>query len=165
MFIFSHYDGLIKEIIHRVKYQSEYALLDEIAKILGDNFHGKFSFDYFVPIPLSPKRERGRGFNQAEMLAKFMVQDPRFKNFKIANILARVRDTKPQFDLTYEERKQNMTGAFFLSSSLLTPNLSGNSFCLVDDVATTGTTIFEAANVLKKAGAEKVWAICLARGG
>lgn len=80
-------------------------------------------------------------------------------------MLVRTRKTTPQFDLKYEERQENVKGAFSLNQRLNTNNLSGLSFCLVDDVATTGSTIFECAKVLKKSGAENVWAICLARGG
>lgn len=74
-----------------------------------------------------------------------------------------MRETKPQFGLRYEERKKNMIGAFGIAGHLSL--VTGHSFCLVDDVATTGATIFECAKVLKRAGAKKVWAICAARGG
>lgn len=159
LFVLAHYQNLIPTLIHEIKYQHVFAASGEVAKLILQNYHHQFNFDYLVPVPLSKKREHTRGFNQAEKLAKALHLKPTI------NLLARLKDTKPQFDLSFTDRKKNVKDVFALSPNLLTRSLSKLSFCLVDDVATTGSTLFECAKVLKSAGAQKVYAICIARGG
>lgn len=109
----------------------------------------------FVPIPLSSLKLRKRGYNQAEILAKALS-----KKLKIPtqNLLKRTKETKSQFALKKEEREANIKGAFSLNSELKSVNIF-----LVDDVVTTGATLKEAANVLKRAGAKQVFGLTLAR--
>lgn len=163
LFTLAHYHGLIPKLIHEVKYQGVYSLTAEIAAIIFANYHHHFPFDYFVPVPLSAKRANERGFNQAEKLAASL--NKHFQNAKVINALSRIRETKPQFGLSMDDRRKNLMDAFSLNQHLGRNNLSGISFCLVDDVATTGATLFECAKVLKKSGAAAVWAITIARGG
>jgi ComF family protein len=184
MFVLAHYDGLVRDIIHRIKYQGEFAILKDMSKIMIKNYHHKFKFDYFVPVPLSRKREDERGFNQAYKLAQefktVMLACPAsvtqrdsgcapraYQNdeLQVINLLTRTRNTKPQFDLSYRDRQKNVSDAFALSPSLTTQFLGNFSFCLIDDVSTTGATIFECAKVLKRAGAMHVCALVLCRGG
>jgi len=170
MYVLAHYDGLIKEVVHRVKYQGQFALYTDIADLIGKRFHGHYQFDYFVPVPLAPKREKERGFNQAAKFAlaisMYVTRHDRYRQHtSIIQLLRRTRETKPQFELKYEDRQKNVAGAFTVAYNLTANNLSRYSFCLVDDVATTGATIFECAKVLKRAGGDKVYAITVARGG
>lgn len=153
VFVLAHYDGLIRKAIREVKYRGHYAILKEIAQTFPPV---GFQIDYLVPVPLSKKRYDDRGFNQAEKLAKYLNLAP------ILNCLIRTRDTKPQFDLNISQRKENVKNAFALAPNYELP--TNSSFCLVDDVCTTGSTLSECAKVLKKAGAIKVYAICVARG-
>jgi len=162
MFVLAHYTGIIREAIKEIKYQKAFAISDELAALTIARYHAKYNFDYLVPVPLSKSRECDRGFNQARKLAEGLVKN--LKTGIVAEFLIRTKDTKPQFDLAYEERKQNMLGVFALNSKLKITDLKNCNFCLVDDVATTGATIFECAKVLKRAGAGKVFAICIARG-
>lgn len=111
-----------------------------------------------VPVPLYSSKLKKRGYNQSEILAKELGK--RF-GFKTQNLLKRVRDTKTQVGLKVEERKLNIKGAFEIidhKSSII-----NQSIFLVDDVATTGSTLLEAANVLKRAGAKRVIGATLAR--
>ncbi len=163
LFVLAHYRGLIPKIIHQIKYQGVYSASGEVAELILDRYHQQYKFHYFVPVPLSKKREAERGFNQAEKLANALGKS--LDQAKVVNLLQRVKDTRPQFDLKYEERKKNLTDALTLNRDLVTRNLANISFCLVDDVATTGSTLFECAKVLKKTGAAKVYAITIARGG
>lgn len=146
----AHYDGIIRKAIREVKYRGKYAIFSEVAKMFPKL---NFNFDFLVPVPLSKQRLLKRGFNQSEKLAKYL-------KFPVLNCLIRTRDTKPQFDLKISERRENVKNAFALKQKLPAGN-----FCLVDDVATTGATLSECAKVLKKSGAKKVYAICIARGG
>jgi predicted amidophosphoribosyltransferase len=169
-------------VLRGIKYHDTFAACGELAEMMAAKYHYKYSFDCFVPIPLSKSRERERGYNQAEKLAGALKQimDNRYemKDKKIENgdreqegkkplpavvpLLQRIRETKPQFDLTYKERRKNVRGAFAVATRYLP---LATSLCLVDDVATTGATVFECAKVLKRAGAKYVYALCAARGG
>ncbi len=179
LFVLAHYRGIIPQAIHEIKYNGAYAITSELAQLILQKYHGHFQFNYLVPVPLSKKRERDRGFNQAEKLANSLAKSLRSTDYRLSpskkavdrsqlavvKVLERIKETRPQFDLKYKDRQKNMIGAFALNHELITKNLSGVSFCLVDDVATTGATLFECAKVLKIAGAEKVYGITIARGG
>lgn len=119
--------------------------------------------DVAVPVPLHRSRQRERGFNQAELLARRLP-------LPVANMLVRTRATVSQIDLPAEKRQRNVRGAFalkggqsnffpFLGKSLTVPL----SVLLVDDVATTGATLNECARVLLEAGAREVRALTAAR--
>ncbi len=110
-----------------------------------------------VPVPLHPKRQKWRGFNQSALLGKMLSQK---LGMEYAEALKRTRYTKPQVGIKAWERKQNMHNAFAPNLKFKIENLK---FLLVDDVWTTGSTLKECAYVLKKGGAQKVWAITLAR--
>lgn len=115
-----------------------------------------------VPIPLSSSKLRKRGYNQAEILAKALSKKLKIPN---QNILKRTKETQSQFELKRRERQENIKGAFELKKY---PSASSGfrkncSIFLVDDVVTTGSTLKEAANILKRAGAIKVFGLTLAR--
>lgn len=164
MFVLAHYRGPIRKAIQTIKYQGGFVVCEELSGLISEKFHQKFDFDFFVPVPLSKKRLHDRGFNQAEKLANNLSGANAILKKPVANLLIRTKDTKPQFDLDYEDRKHNVKDAFMISPGTHGP-ISKTSICLVDDVATTGSTIFECAKALKLAGAKKVYAICVARGG
>lgn len=110
----------------------------------------------FVPIPIHSNKQRTRGYNQAEVLANELGK--RF-GIPVQNLLTRSVDTKSQFKLSKEERKQNVKGIFSLAS----PIPKDRVFILMDDVVTTGSTLKEAAKVLKKAGAKEVFGLAFAQ--
>ncbi len=137
--------------------------LEDVSKIILTNYHHQFNFDFLVPVPLSKKRERERGFNQAKILATKLQKV--LPHSYLADILSRPRNTLPQFSLTREKRLKNVQDAFALKENVIREKMKNQTFCLVDDVTTTGATLFECAKVLKKSGANKVFAITIARGG
>ncbi len=115
-----------------------------------------------IPIPLHPRRQRERGFNQATRLAAMFKE-------ALANLgcthpilpsqLKRVRYTDQQAHLGKTGRAQNMAGAF--RSDISTP--APIEVILLDDVYTTGATLEQAAQALKTAGVKKVWGLTLAK--
>lgn len=115
----------------------------------------------FAPIPLFPPRERWRGFNQAQVLVNlFLQQAQEFypqQKFISENILSRVKKTKQQAKLKKEERLENIQGAFDIKKPL------PERVVLVDDVFTSGSTLQEAAKILKNNGVKVVWALTLFR--
>lgn len=163
LFVLGHYIGPLKRLVKKVKYQGVWRGLPEIASIVASSYHYKFKFNYLTPVPLSKSRESSRGFNQATILAK-SLQEKLGEAVLLADILTRTRNTKPQFELKFSERKQNVLNAFALKENVAAGKILGESFCLVDDVATTGSTLFECTRVLKRHSAAKVYAITIARG-
>ena len=113
-----------------------------------------------IPVPLHPRRERWRGFNQAELLGKMLAGNFawQFRN----DILMRHKNTKPQIGLKGAKRKENIQGAFEIVHKSKILNLK-SKILLFDDVWTTGSTLKECGNVLKRVGAKKVWGLTLAR--
>jgi len=113
-------------------------------------------WDYVVPIPLHRKRQRERGFNQAEILGEILSKNT---GIPLNNkLLSKETETQIQASLGWEARKVNMLGAF---SANTIPEQS--NIILIDDVMTTGATLNEAARVLKNAGAQKVAAFTICR--
>lgn len=111
-----------------------------------------------VPVVLHPQRRRWRGFDQATVLAKELSR--RCGKPAWEDALARVKNTRPQIELSPRERADNMRGAFAATG---TRALDGASLLLVDDVYTTGVTLVEAARALKRAGAAAVYGLTLTR--
>ncbi len=156
------YRGPARDLVRKLKYKRVYDLQDLVVNMMIDNLW-RYNLPkklILVPVPLHPKRFRDRGFNQAELFAKRLNG-----KFKVAwgNVLIRQRFTKPQVTLGKSERRANVKNAFVVSK-LLEGKVSGQSFLLVDDVFTTGSTMAECAKVLKKAGALEVWGMVAALG-
>ncbi len=109
----------------------------------------------FVPIPLSKRRIRERGFNQVTRLLKEVKKE--IPSLMISECVKRVRDTKPQTSLIQKERVENLRGAFVAETLSPLPH-----YILVDDVTTTGTTLKEGAAALRAAGAKNISCLTLA---
>lgn len=147
----------VAKLIHQYKY--EYAR--EIKKVWEEIVGGlalTIPPDMVVmPVPLSSRRRRERGFNQADDLARIVSEH--FGLSVNANSLKRIRVTKQQVGLTRNERQANMKDAFAWEGNALAPK----NILLVDDVCTTGATLTECARVLREHGASLVWGLVLAR--
>lgn len=171
------YEGIARKLITQAKYKFFYDYLREFSITnfsvrAGSGSAGQFSnrpeLSYFlkfletrpvvVPVPLHPKRERERGFNQADLIARSFAA--RHKLSCDSHLLQRSKDTGHQTLRNREERLKAVEGAFALAPR--TYNLAP-SMLLVDDVWTTGATLSECCRVLKKAGVKKVWGLVLAR--
>ncbi|KQP20534.1 ComF family protein [Pseudorhodoferax sp. Leaf267] len=113
--------------------------------------------DLVLPMPLSPQRLRERGFNQALEIARRLAPAK-----TDARLLLRIRDTTPQLSLSAAERARNVRGAFALEP-LRAHRLRGLDVVLVDDVMTSGASLFAAARTLREGGAARVTAVVLAR--
>ena len=110
-----------------------------------------------VPVPLHSGRLRQRGYNQSELLAKGVARTSGIPLDK--QLLTRTKNTPPQVaSQGREERRSNVDGSFQCQA-----DLSGVSLILIDDVATTGSTLSACAAALKGAGATSVHALVLAR--
>lgn len=116
-----------------------------------------------VPVPLHRGRQRERGYNQAEALARGLIASLRkgSRGLKLdTHCLKKTRATQPQTGLSPAERRENVRGAFAVSDS---GNMKDRPLVLIDDVMTTGATLSACAAILKDAGARRVVALTLAR--
>ena len=153
------YEEPVKEVIHRFKYQGKTACLPTFARFARNllMMAEMERVDFIVPVPLHPSRLRERGFNQALLLARaFFPKDRRVAS----SLLIRLRPTEPQTSFNGVARRANLKNAFGVVKA---HRLAGKKILLVDDVFTTGTTVNECARVLKKAGADEVLVLTLAR--
>ncbi|MFA4936813.1 MAG: ComF family protein [Patescibacteria group bacterium] len=110
------------------------------------------------PVPLTGRRERERGFNQAELLTQLVVEQ---NNLLGKNLLIRTKFKKPQVDLPTSERHQNVENAFTISKDA---SIKDQTIILVDDVYTSGSTMEACAKVLKLSGAREIWGLVVAKG-
>ena len=150
------FEGIIRDAIHRLKYRGERHLATPIMQALLKRVEVKDDVDAIVPIPLHAQRLQQRGYNQSALLAQSLsavLNVPVVEEY-----LSRVRDTTPQVSLPAARRRENVHNAFRVAS-----RVEGSRILLVDDVATTGSTLRAAASALKRAGATRVDALIIAR--
>ena len=110
-----------------------------------------------VPVPLHRKKMRIRGYNQAALVAEVLGEITGISVDE--DILVRVKNTKPLKQLNDKERRRSIRGAFSVRKSVW-----AKTIVLIDDIYTTGSTLDEAARVLLKAGAEKVYFLTISIG-
>ena len=118
--------------------------------------------DWLIPLPLSAERLQTRGFNQAWELASAMARQSRTRAGADARLLLRPKHTRAQSQLGREARLANVRGAFQVDP-LRAAELDGRRVVLVDDVMTSGASLFAAAQALHDAGAAHITAVVLAR--
>jgi len=162
---FWEYSGVVKKCISEAKYFYYFDVLRTLSRKALDildrdefNFFCAFldSSPAIVPVPLYAKRERERGFNQAEIVGGEIIRQLKLDS---SHLLVRTHDTGQQVGRTREERLESMKDAFTLNSQPVIPK----NALIVDDVWTTGATMSECARVLKRSGVNKVWGLALAR--
>ena len=153
------FEGVIREAIHQLKYQNLRALAVPLAGMLQEYLSANpLEFDVLVPVPLHRKRLRERGYNQARLLAQELGK---LTNKPVLDdVIIRRKHTPPQArTATIEERTHNISGAFACPDN----RLRGRHVLLLDDVATSGSTLNACAAVLKASGATAVWGLVVAR--
>lgn len=133
-------------------------ILEELSDLIKLN---NFQEPILIPIPLSRKRERERGFNQSLLLSQNLIRLDKNLNFKLEkNILIKTKDTKHQAQIKNKnERLKNLFNSFKIKNEKV---IIGKNIILIDDVTTTGATLNEAKKVLKEAGAKKIIAFTIA---
>lgn len=161
-------ENILRKIIDAQKYSFIKELSKPLAflifKFLKENpeiefFKNPTNF-VIIPIPLHSRRLRWRGFNQAEEIAKEL--SPLLKIPIETKILSRKKYTKSQARLKEKEKIENVKGAFDVNIKFI-KNIKNKKIILVDDVATTLSTLEEAAKTLK-VGAKETWGLTVAKG-
>ena len=150
--------GPLKEMVYSLKYRGVRAAAPVMGRLLAEYLSSHpLPADVLVPVPLQPRRERERGYNQSELLAREVARESGLPEDR--GLLRRTRDSRPQVSTaTMSERRGNVDGVFECVAGV-----GGGRVLLIDDVATTGATVSACAGALKDAGASYVAALVLAR--
>lgn len=146
--------------VYAMKYQNRRIYGQTFGKEMAEHFLSYLwerKITLIVPVPLHSRRKRKRGFNQAEIVAKVLSENTGIA--MDAGAVKRIKATSPQKELGDKGRKRNIRGAFAVQK-----NVKGENIVLIDDIYTTGSTLDEAARVLKKAGAENVYFLTVSIG-
>ena len=150
-------EGTVKDAIHNLKYRGLKAAAPELAELLAQYLaEHPMPGDLLVPVPLHARRLRSRGYNQSALLARELSKKLGLEMDQ--RLLARTRNTPPQVSASRKERRDNVQGSFRCDGPV-----DRRDVILVDDVATTGSTLSACAAALKGAGASSVWCLVLAR--
>ncbi len=153
------YDGVIRHLIHRFKYGKERRLAKLFAELILPDFEHFIKEHYIemvIPVPIHKERLEKRGFNQAELVARILS-----KKLKIpmeTKVLTRIKNTKPQNELSFGERVSNVKDCFDVVNS---SKIIYKDIILLDDIYTTGSTIEECSKVLREHNTRNVYFLSL----
>ncbi|MFA5051183.1 MAG: ComF family protein [Patescibacteria group bacterium] len=159
---------LVKKAIRNFKYAPySFPLAKNLAFLIIKRLKRSPVFiSYFIkndfvlmPIPITRRKLAQRGYNQSLLLAEELSKE---FNWPIMEILTKIRDTKSQTSLNKEERKNNVKNVFAIDKKFTEAEIKNKNIILIDDVFTTGATLFEAARILRQSGVKEIWAIVLA---
>ncbi len=152
------YAGPARTLVHALKYRQTTALASPMAAFMAELARQhELQVDVVMPVPLSGRRERTRGYNQAAVLGHALALE---LDLPLSKALVRRRHTPPQArSADAESRRRNVSGAFACRGQ----EMARRRVLLVDDVTTTGATLDSCAGALKEAGAAAVWALTFAR--
>ncbi|USK52658.1 ComF family protein [Bacillus sp. CMF12] len=144
------YDDFLKETLARYKFRGDYVLSRAFSPFLRERLKN-MDFDFLVPIPLSSERLYERGFNQSSAL----IHEA---GFTVTELLSRIHSEK--------QSKKSRQERIHLHQVFqpLNVDIEDKIILLIDDIYTTGSTLYHAAKVLKAGGAESISSITLARG-
>lgn len=154
------YEGVARKAILSLKYKYSTEVGRELTNLFIQELltrRNPINVGVLVPVPLYWYRENTRGFNQSIEVGKVVSAQMGWKF--TPDLLVRKKSTIPQVELSGEKRRQNLKGVFALDSRFPLPD----SAIVFDDVFTTGSTLREAAKVLKRVGVKKVWGLTIAR--
>ncbi len=157
--LFRHFDEPpLDALIHRFKYGADLRLGRALALAMAQTMLPPLAIDVLLPVPLAPRRQRSRGFNQAAVLTRDLGAAWRLP--VLLDAVQRRRETPHQARLHASARRENLRGAFAVERARA---IAGRRVGVVDDVLTTGATLNALAEVLLESGAAAVQGIVLAR--
>jgi len=156
-----YYTGVVRRSVLRYKFHGASHYAGTYGEFLADCIREipDFKFDIITWVPLSKKRERSRGYDQAMLIAKTTAS---VLDETAIETLIKHKNVRAQSELgDKKERSANIRGAFIVTNAEM---IAGKNILLIDDVVTTGTTLEECTRVLLEAGAAEVFCAALARG-
>ena len=151
----------VSSSIYDFKYKNKRVYGEIYGREMAEQFNDlirMWEIDVLIPVPLHRKRQRKRGYNQAEIIARELGK--RLGIPVDMSVIIRERETTPQKELGQKNRRKNLKKAFRLTGK----RLIGKNILLIDDIYTTGSTIDAMAEVLMKTGCEKIYFLTISIG-
>ena len=149
-----------RTLIFSLKYSGNRYIVRDVAKMMGDRLkEAGITLDVIVPVPMSPEKEKARGFNHAERIAAYLAKETGTVN--LGHVLRRTRETRPMRGLSPSERRENIRGCISLREGALSV-IKGKRVLILDDFYTTGATAGECASAIWEAEPESVLFIAFA---
>ena len=155
------YSGVVRSIILNYKFNEDSYLYKTFTNFLlkNENFVENIkSYDIIVPVPLSKKREKERGYNQSLLIAKEISGTTKINIDKTC--LKKKKNIVAQSTLNKEDRQTNIEGAYIINNN---KNIQNKRVLIIDDIYTTGSTVNECSKVLKQAGAKSIGILTIAK--
>lgn len=155
------YENVVRNKIISYKFGEASYMYKTFAKIIINNtkiYRFLESYDIITAVPMYKLKKNARGYNQSELVAKEIAKQANITFCD--NILIKTKSTKVQSTLTKKQREDNVKGAFEVLNELLVNN---KKIVLFDDIYTTGSTVNECARALKKAGANEIFVLTIAK--
>ena len=156
-----HYEFPVDQLVHKLKFGHWLPPGRVLGELLADAIiamRAHERVDTLLAVPLHPKRLRERGFDQALEIARPVARRTRLP--LLTRACRRIRHADPQSSLAGPDRRRNLKGSYAATAAV-----SGRRVAVIDDVYTTGTTIAAVTDALLHAGATRIEAWCVARGG
>lgn len=150
------YEGPLANLVYQ-KYKNNKFAFSGAAELIYEHQLKFIKADILLPIPLHKQKAKERGFDQVELIVKSLSL---LAKIPVANVLKRVKNTKSQTNLSRLERQQNVAGAFELTNPEV---LTGKNVVIVDDVYTTGATVYEVIEAIKLANPASIKVLVIAR--
>lgn len=154
-----YFENRLRDAIHAFKFSGRVDVGRSLVRLLRDNISSfADSFDYIIPLPVTNKRLKQRGFNQSFIIGEEISAIT--GRTLCHSVLLKSKETRDQYELSREERKKNIKGVFTVKDK---DEIKHKRLLLVDDLFTTGFTAKEASETLLKAGAKHIVFFALAR--
>jgi len=152
------FDSPVQNALHTLKYRRNMGIGDALARQMAGFVHSLgWDVDVLIPVPLGKMRLSERGYNQVALVARPLAYELGLQY--VPHGLWKTRETRSQVGLNISQRRENVSKAYQADVEVV----KRKSILLMDDVATTGSTIQSSANALLSAGARDVYVITIAR--
>lgn len=159
----SYYYSVVKQLIKKMKYKHDFKSCEFLGKIMYETIkENNIDFDMMTYVPMTPRDLRKRTFNQSKALCVNIICNKDDEKFKCIKLLKKNTETKDQIGLTKLERWDNLKGCFEFCGNK--ESIRGKRILLVDDVLTTGATVYYCSKILIENGAQAVIALTAAVG-
>lgn len=155
------YDNFIRSLIIDYKFNEKPYLYKSFLEFLN-KYQKKYVqfeiYDIIIPVPISKKRKKERGYNQSLLIAKEIAKN---ENIKLKdNVIVKAKNNTTQSKLNKEERTENVKNVYKITKN---KEIIDKNILLIDDIFTTGATLNECSKMLKQAGAKKVDVLTIAK--
>lgn len=155
------YEGQIRKLILDYKFnEKSYIYMTFVKLLLKDKkiFENIKNYDTIIPVPISKKRQKERGYNQSELIAKEIAKKIKLEYRN--NCLIKTKNIIEQSKLNKEDREKNIQGVYRLENG---QSLKNKKILLIDDIYTTGSTVNECSKIIRKANPRRICVLTIAK--